>query len=142
MEQLAYYNVGCQPAPGASRLKVWVRRQFRRVLLPTSMRMVEILASLCHRLDVDEHDIRDLRGQLDDLRRRHDEQSAKIPATIAFGWDYVAMVRRLAVLEEHVDALLARDAAGSAPAAFPALESVGAKLDAELAPAPSSRAKK
>ncbi len=106
MDHLAYYNAGCEPTSGGSRLKVWVRRQFRRVLLPMSRRMVEILVSLCHRLDVAEHEIRDLRGQLDDLRLRHEDQASKLPATIAFGWDYVAMVRRLAVLEEHVDALL------------------------------------
>ncbi len=106
MDHLAYYNAGCEPTSGGSRLKVWVRRQFRRVLLPMSRRMVEILVSLCNRLDVAEHEIRDLRGQLDELRRRHEDQATKLPATIAFGWDYVAMVRRLAVLEEHVDALL------------------------------------
>lgn len=107
MEHLQYYNTGCEPAAGLGRVKVWVRRQARRVLLPASRRMVEILVSLCHRLDVAEHEIRDMKGQLDDLRRRHDDQAAKLPATIAFGWDYVAMVRRLAVLEEHVDALMA-----------------------------------
>ncbi len=116
MDHLAFYNVGCEPTPGGSKLKVWVRRQFRRILLPMSRRVVEILISVVQRLDVAEHEIRDLRGQLDDLRLRHDDQAAKLPATIAFGWDYVAMVRRLAVLEEHVDALLtARDAAGAAP---------------------------
>ncbi len=112
MDHLAFYNVGSQPSAGGSKLKTWVRRQFRRVLLPVSQRLVEILASLCHRLDVAEHEVRDLKAQLDDLRQRHDDHAAKLPATMAFGWDYVAMVRRLAVLEEHVDALLlARDAA-------------------------------
>ena len=122
MDHLAFYNVGCEPATGGSRIKVWVRRQFRRVLLPTSRRMVEILVSLCNRLDVAEHEIRDLRGQLDELRLRHEDQATKLPPTIAFGWDYVAMVRRLAVLEEHVDALLtARGGLDPAAAAPPAL---------------------
>ena len=125
MDHLAYYNVGCEPASGPARVKVWIRRQFRRVLLPTSRRLVEILVSLCHRLDVAEHEIRDLRGQLDDLRRRHEDQATKLPATIAFGWDYVAMVRRLAALEEHVDALLAArteaDAAVDSSPAEPSL---------------------
>jgi hypothetical protein len=111
MEHLAFYNHGCQPAPGASKMKLWVRRQARRAILPMCQRLVEILASVVQRLDQDEHEIRALRGELDDLRRRHDEQAAKVPATLAFGWDYVAMVRRLAVLEEHVDALLTRDRA-------------------------------
>ena len=82
--------------------------------------LVEILASIVQRLDADEHEIRDLRGQIDDLRRRHDDQSAKLPATMAFGWDYVAMVRRLAVLEEHVDTLLAARPEAATSAAEPA----------------------
>ena len=120
MEHLAYYNVGCEPAPGVSKVKLWVRRQFRRILLPSTRRAAEILASIVQRLDADEHEIRDLRGQVDDLRRRHDDQSARIPATMAFGWDYVAMVRRLAVLEEHVDSLMAARPEESALAAEPA----------------------
>ncbi len=116
MDHLAFYNVGCEPESGRSGLKSWVRRQCRKILLPPFRRLVEILASLCHRLDVAEHEIRDLRGQIDDVRRRHDDQAAKLPATIAFGWDYVAMVRRLAVLEEHVDALLTARAAAEAGA--------------------------
>jgi hypothetical protein len=115
MDHLAYYNVGCEPAPGTSRLTLMARRMVRTLLLPPSRRLVEILISLCHRLDVAEHEIRELRevrNQIDDLRRRQEEQAGRFPATIAFGWDYVAMVRRLAVLEEHVDSLLtARHAA-------------------------------
>jgi hypothetical protein len=133
MDQLAFYNVGCEPEPGVSRLKPWLRRLARKVLLPASLRLVQILSSLCHRLDVAEQELRDLRNLVDDLRRRHEEQVARFPATIAFGWDYVAMVRRLAVLEEHVDALLCgRDAAEAAPALadssvrFPGLESAEA----------------
>jgi hypothetical protein len=135
MDQLAFYNAGCEPEPGVSRFKLWLRRQARKILLPASVRLVQILSSLCHRLDVAEHEIREfreIRNQVDDLRRRHEEQAARFPATIAFGWDYVAMVRRLAVLEEHVDALLCRDAAEAAPALadssvrFPGLEPVEA----------------
>ena len=106
MDHLAFYNVGCEPRPGRAGLKVMIRRQFRRILFPIFHRLVEILASLCHRLDVAEYESREFRAQLDDLRRRHEDQMAKVPATVAFGWDYVAMVRRLAVLEEHVDALM------------------------------------
>jgi hypothetical protein len=134
MDHLAFYNAGCEPEPGVSRLKLWVRRQARKILLPPSVRLVQILGSLCHRLDLAEHElreIREIRNQIDDLRRRQEEQAGRFPATIAFGWDYVAMVRRLAVLEEHVDALLCRDAE-TAPALsdssvrFPGLEPVEA----------------
>ena len=198
MDHLAYYNEGCESDPSESGLMVWTRRQFRRVLMPASSRLVQILGSLCDRLDdaetllgklrsqlgalrnqlgtlrsqlgavqirLDDHQIRlddhqtrfddhqhqlaqipsqfarsdgrlgDLDGQLDavagrldeqggqlgdqqgviaaltaqlaDLRQRQEEQAARFPATVAFGWDYVALTRRLGVLEEHVDALLA-----------------------------------
>jgi hypothetical protein len=132
MDHLAFYNAGCEPTPGPAGFKVRIRRQFRRVLLPPFRRLVEILASLCHRLDVAEHEVRDLRGQLDDLRRRHEDQAAKVPATIAFGWDYVAMVRRLAVLEEHVDALMAARDADSRPADPSVRFSVGPDPDHSL----------
>ena len=191
MDHLAYYNEGCEPDTGGSVLMGWIRRQFRRILLPASNRLVQILGSLCERLDaaenqlgrfrsqlsafrtqlntirtqlsatqirLDDHQIRlddhqnrlgqipgrfddhqaqldehrdrlaqfpdrldgadaqlatqrdliaALTTQLDDLRSRQEEQAARFPATVAFGWDYVAMTRRLGVLEEHVDAILA-----------------------------------
>ena len=205
MDHLAYYNEGCEPDAGQSGLMVWTRRQFRRILLPASNRLVQILGSLCHRLDASEGQVRQLqiqlgqlqcqvgdlrsqlgtlrlqldgqqaqladhrdrlraipdrcdilqaqiddhalhlgqipdqfaslnarfddhqdqideqrgrldaqRGQLDalparfdDLYHRFEDQGSRYPATVAFGWDYVAMTRRLGVLEEHVDALLA-----------------------------------
>ena len=111
MDHLAFYNVGNEPSPENTGITLKVRRYLLRMLLPCFKRLVEILASICHRLDLNEHEVRDLRNQVDDLRRRQEEQASRIPATIAFGWDYVAMVRRLAVLEEHVDTLLqARDA--------------------------------
>ena len=70
-------------------------------------RLVEILGSLCHRLE----DGR-ARGRRPQQPGRRPPPTAggaggKLPATLAFGWDYVAMVRRLAILEEHVDTLLA-----------------------------------
>jgi hypothetical protein len=61
MDRLAFYNAGCEPQPGVSRLKLWVRRQARKILLPPSIRLVQILSSLCDRLDAAEHEIRELR---------------------------------------------------------------------------------
>ncbi len=232
MDHLAYYNEGCEPDAGQSGLMVWTRRQFRRILLPASNRLVQILGSLCHRLDTSESQVRQLhiqlvqlqcqvgdlrsqlgtlrlqlddhhgqldnhrhqlraipdrfdivqaqiddhaiqlgalpdrcdelagklndhcgrlddhcgrlddhcgrlddhRGQLaalppqfDDLRRRHEEQVGRYPATVAFGWDYIALTRRLGILEEHVDALLAPPTGGDpepdpAPAATDPVE--------------------
>ena len=203
MDHLAYYNEGCEPETGGSVVMGWVRRQFRRILLPASNRLVQILGILCERIDgaenqlgrlrsqlgafrnqlgtirsqlgaaqirlddqqirlddqgnqlglipgrfdehqaqFDEHQARlddhhdrlgPIAGRLDDhvgllaaqsdliaalttqlenLRHRQEEQAARYPATVAFGWDYVAMTRRLGVLEEHVDAILNPPGAG------------------------------
>ncbi len=107
MDPLAFYNSGCEPSHGPSLVGVFLRRRLRNLLRPMFLRLVEILGSLCHRLDVAEREAEDIRNLVDDLRRRQEEQAGKLPATLAFGWDYVAMVRRLAILEEHVDALMA-----------------------------------
>ena len=106
MDHLAFYNTGCEPVAGRVGVKIRLRRVARKMLLPGFQRLVEILASLCRRLDVLEYEGRDLKQQVDDLRRRQEDMAVKIPATIAFGWDYVAMARRLAVLEEHIDLLM------------------------------------
>jgi len=112
MEHLAFYNSGCEPERGPAGPRLLVRRLLRNLLLPMFRRLVEILESLCHRLEKAEREVEELRDLVDDLRRRQEEQAAKVPSTLAFGWDYVAMVRRLAILEEHVDTLMAeREAA-------------------------------
>ena len=136
MDHLAFYHAGCEPRPGRSRLKILPRRLLRRILLPIFQRLTEILSSLCHRMDLFEHEAHSLRAQLDDLRRRHEDQAAKSAATIAFGWDYVAMVRRLAALEEHVDALMiARNSSEVSPRPGDSSVrfSVGTSLDADRA---------
>ncbi len=119
MEHLAFYDSGCEPEEGRG-LRVRLRRKVRALLLPMFLRLEDLLRSICHRLDVAEHEAKDLKNQVDDLRRRQEELAAKLPATLAFGWDYVAMVRRLAILEEHVETLLAaRDSLESEPAPAP-----------------------
>lgn len=120
MDELRYYDVGCEPEPGLSRTTLWLRRRLRDLLLPASKRMVQLLLSLCQRLEVNEAAIRAVNDRCDDLFHRQLDLAGKYPATIAFGWDYVAMTRRLAVLEEHVEALLAereRLIAAAAPSA-------------------------
>jgi hypothetical protein len=118
MEHLAFYNSGCEPSGRLAGPRVFLRRRVRNLLLPMFLRLVEILGSLCYRLDVAERESEEIRNLIDDLRRRQEEQAGKVPATLAFGWDYVAMVRRLAILEEHVDALMAAKAESeSAPRA-------------------------
>ena len=116
MEHLAYYHVGCEPASGMGRPTVWARRLLRKLLLPASRRLVQILTSVVDRLDKDERDILLLQAEVESLHRRQDDVAERFPTTVAFGWDYVAMVRRLAVLEDHVAELLAaRDDAAGAP---------------------------
>jgi hypothetical protein len=113
MDHLNFYNTGCEPTSGRAGPKMRLRRLARKLLMPGFQRLVEILASLCRRLDILEYEVRDLKAMVDDLRRRQEEQAARMPSLIAFGWDYVAMVRRLAVLEEHVDTLLREKQAAS-----------------------------
>jgi hypothetical protein len=116
MGHLAFYNHGCEPASGPAGFMVLIRRALRRTLLPMFRRLEDLLRSICHRLEAAEHEAKDLRNLVEDLRHRQEEQAAKLPSTLAFGWDYVAMVRRLAVLEEHVDTLLNEKKAAEASA--------------------------
>src|SRR5579883_1004355 len=104
VRDLAFYNVGCEPQPGPRRLVVLMRRALRRVLRPIFQRQVEILTSLCDRLDAAEH-------QTACLRKNQEELSEQLQTTLAFGWDYVALVRRLAVLEDRVESLMEQSVA-------------------------------
>jgi hypothetical protein len=65
------------------------------------------------RLDAD---LRSLDQRQEQLDRRQEQLDRQLKAVMAFGWDHVAMARRLAALEDHVDKLLSRGAA-SAPVA-------------------------
>jgi hypothetical protein len=105
---LAFYNAGCGGLKGPKKAIIPFRRALRRVLRPIFQRQVDILQHLCDRLDGDDREIRGLRTDLDHLTRRHEHAASQIQATMAFGWDYVAMARRLAILEDRVEALMAR----------------------------------
>jgi hypothetical protein len=118
VRDLAFYNVGCQEPRGARRLVVPARRAMRRLLRPIFQRQVEIFQSLCDRIDAAEVAEGHLRSDLDDLARRQDELADQVQHAIAFGWDYVAMVRRLALLEDRVSSLAA--AGSPAPESRPA----------------------
>lgn len=115
MSDLAFYNVGCQGAKGPRRLVVLARRAVRRILRPIFLRQVELFQSLCDRLDVAERLDAEHRHELDHLTRRQDHLADQMQHTIAFGWDYVALVRRVAVLEERLEALNAREHAAHPP---------------------------
>ena len=112
-EHLRYYDVACQKEAGGSRLDLWLRRQLRRILLPMFVRNVQLIQSIVGRLDANEPEIRRIGDALRHLEQRQDELATKLPATIAFGWDYVAMTRRLAALEDQVEMLLQAQRGGA-----------------------------
>lgn len=122
MRDLAFYNVGCQDPKGARRIVVPLRRLLRRLLRPIFDRQVAIFGELCDRADRLEQENHALRAQVERFDRRHDALAARMQTTVALGWDYVATVRRLAVLEDRVEALLAArdDARPSIPFGEPA----------------------
>jgi hypothetical protein len=117
---LAFYNAGCEDSRGARRFLVIARRALRRVLRPIFQHLTAILQDVCNRLDAAERADAGLRTDLDALARRHDDLRDQMQATIAFGWDYVAMTRRLATLEDRVEALSAHaDGPGADAVPFP-----------------------
>lgn len=86
MSAFAFYEAGCDDVRGKRRITVPLRRLLRRLLRPIFLR---------------------LRDQLDSLDRRQDRLERDLKAIEAMGWDHVAMSRRLAMLEDHIEALLA-----------------------------------
>ncbi|MDB5350037.1 MAG: hypothetical protein JWN86_1284 [Planctomycetota bacterium] len=102
MTDFAFYNeIGDGPR-GLKRAVVAVRRLLRRLLRPIFLRQAELMASLASRLD-------DHVAKIDEAHRRIDRTSDEIQDTIALGWDYVAMVRRVAALEDRIEALQSRE---------------------------------
>jgi hypothetical protein len=88
VRDLAFYNAGYHETKGIRRVVLPFRRALRRVLRPIFLRQVELYQEIDH--------------ELNDLSRRQDELAEQLKTTLAFGWDYVAMVRRLAVLEDQI----------------------------------------
>ena len=111
---LAFYNAGCHEPKGLKRVVVPFRRLIRRLMRPMFLRQVEILEQLCERLD----------EQAEATRALH----AEMRTVMAFGWDYTALVRRLAVLEDRVEALMVE-----AEAARTALDADTAECHARVA---------
>jgi|GEM_PF-1938645 len=134
MQDFAFYNVGCHDAKGPRGLLVLVRRGLRRILRPIFLRQVELFRYLADQIEAHEHRIfagkvegEAAKARLNALDGRHDELAARqdqfaarqeelaeqVQTTIAFGWDYVALVRRLATLEDQIAAMGAPGATGS-----------------------------
>jgi hypothetical protein len=88
-----YHYVGAEPT-GFRRIVIPFRRLLHRLLRP----MFGHQAELYRRHDASIHS----------LSERQDRLNNQLEATRAVHCDYTAMVRRLAALEEHVEALLQR----------------------------------
>ena len=95
MRDIAFYNVGISELKGFRRVVIPFRRLLRRLLRPIFLRQVELFGQLD--------------AQLENIARRQDLLEEQVKATLAFGWDYVVLTRRLAALEDQVSALYAQD---------------------------------
>jgi hypothetical protein len=89
MSEVAFYEAGCHEVKGKRRIIVPVRRLLRRVLRPIFLKLDE-------RLDI--------------LGRRQDQLGRDLNAIEAMACDQLALSRRLAMLEDHVESLLAHGA--------------------------------
>jgi hypothetical protein len=88
VRDFAFYNAGIDDARGPRRLLGLARRALRRILRPMFFHQEAIY--------------RDLQGQIDQLSAQVQALSGRVSSTEAFGWDYVAMARRLADIEDHL----------------------------------------
>ncbi|HEV3167906.1 MAG TPA: hypothetical protein VGZ22_28150 [Isosphaeraceae bacterium] len=108
MIDLAFYNAGCHEPRGLRRGLIAWRRLLRRLLRPIFLRLADILQHICNRLDDHDRAVHSLRADLDRVIQRDEQIARHLQAAMSFGWDYVAMTRRLAILEDRVEALTAQ----------------------------------
>ena len=97
MPDLSFYDAGCVAPKGLSRLVVPFRRLLRRVLRPILLRQAALFAELDAKIDR-------VGSGLGGLAHRQERLEA-------FECDGAALARRLAALEDRLDALLSREAA-------------------------------
>ena len=88
MRDFAFYNAGVDDATGPRRALALARRLLRRVLRPIFFRQEAIYRELQEQIDALECQVRALADRAE--------------ATDAFGWDHVAMARRLAAIEDRL----------------------------------------
>jgi hypothetical protein len=103
MRDYLFYNYGCTEPKGFRRIVIPFRRLLRRLLRPMFQHQIELYRQL-------DADIDRLDADIDRLSQRQDRLDCQLKATMSSGWDHVAIVRRLAALEDHVEALMQRDA--------------------------------
>ena len=105
MDNLNFQDAGLEPG-GSRRLVLVLRRWAYRLILPVFVKQAEILRSICNRLVDEEWGTVSLQRQVEYVDGRVNTLSDQLQTTVALGWDYVATVRRLAVLEDRVEALM------------------------------------
>lgn len=124
---LAFYNAGCEASKGKRALLIAPRRLIRRMLRPMAYRLEDILKHFLLRMDHADRnmgtlhaDFLALRTEVMNLRAHNAILSERVNeltnhtvvladqarTAIAMAWDEVAVVRRLAVIEEHIETLL------------------------------------
>ena len=89
MRDFAFYNAGIEDARGPKRVLGIARRVLRRILRPMFFHQEAIY--------------RDFQAQVDELSAQLQTLSSRLSSTESLGWDYVAMARRLAAIEDHLD---------------------------------------
>ncbi len=109
MPDLAFDNAGTNGARGIKNATLALtRRLLRRLMRPFFHRLTDILQYLCVRLDTAEAANHQLRANLDRIAQHQVALSEASDTAMALGWDHVALVRRLAVLEDRVESLTAQ----------------------------------
>lgn len=94
MQGAPFYDAGTsQEVKGIRKAVLLARRLVRRLLRPMLLQLDEELKAMADRQD-----------QLDQ----------RLKSVLAMGWDHAAMARRLAVIEDHLDDLLSREASNPA----------------------------
>ncbi len=88
MRDFAFYNAGVDDATGPKRMLGLVRRLIRRVLRPMFYRQEAIY--------------QELQEQIDHLSAQIQTLNDRVATTDAFGWDSVAMARRMSAIEDHL----------------------------------------
>jgi hypothetical protein len=90
---LAFFNAGCEAGPGGRRAPVVARKALRRLMWPFFSRLYDILIALVQRFDI--------------CDEKHERLVKEIESVKAGQWDKEALSRRLATLEDRVEALTA-----------------------------------
>lgn len=88
---LAFFNAGCEGGRGTRMLVVPIRRALRRLLRPFFFRLYDILIAIVTRIDGLDDANAHLHKELDCLKAYH--------------WNNEAITRRLAMLEDRIEAL-------------------------------------